>query len=443
MARQRLRDRPAVTAPLLRVEHQHGVARDGQRARCAADPDRAPLWPARPPLTAASAVPSPRLATQTEPKPTAMSCGSRPTGSRRPMTTFSRGSMRATVPSPELTTQTWLAPIASAGREVAGAHGLARARGSRSESIRVTVPRLAVGHPGAVRADGDVDRVGADRDLAPGVAAGRSGFRRVTLPSPAFAVHTEPAPAATRSGDGAGAVRLGARSARLRGVERHDAVVAPLVDPDRLAQDRDVGRAAARRAAVVGGRRHRRAAARTSAAGATRSAINTSTAAAINAARRALDGRRGRLGDGRQSIRLGAGDAGGLASAPSGARRSRGRAGCASRVSLCSRSAQLYWPLPAGETRVARRAATPRAAARSTVPRRRLAGRPGDADQAALGVEHRAAGGLRDERARRGPAASPATRAGSVSRPVARHTATAAEGGHERSAARARGRRCQ
>ena len=158
----------------LGVEHQHGVAGDRERAGRAAEPDR--RHPARGPSTADSRVrvPSPRLATQIEPKPTAMSCGSRPTGSRRPTTTCSRGSMRATVPSPEFTTQTWLAPIAQRGREVAGADRPAEHAVGDGVDAR-DGPRLAVAHPGAVRADGDVDRVRARCRSAARGRRGRAG----------------------------------------------------------------------------------------------------------------------------------------------------------------------------------------------------------------------------------------------------------------------------
>ena len=49
-------------------------------------------------------VPSPRLATQTEPKPTAMSCGSRPTGDPAADDEVLARVDARDVPSPELTT---------------------------------------------------------------------------------------------------------------------------------------------------------------------------------------------------------------------------------------------------------------------------------------------------------------------------------------------------
>ena len=107
-------------------------------------------------------VPSPRLATHTEPWPTAMSCGSRPTGIRRPSTTSSRGSIRDTVPSPELTTQTNPPPIVSAVGKLPVRTGSPSTR-LEIGSIRVTVPAEPVGHPRALGADRDVDGLGAER----------------------------------------------------------------------------------------------------------------------------------------------------------------------------------------------------------------------------------------------------------------------------------------
>ena len=111
-------------------------------------------------------VPSPRFATQTEPKPIATSCGSRPTGTRRPTTRFSRGSMRASVPSPELTTQTSRAADGQRGREAAGPDRLAdRPAGDRVDA-RDRAAR-AVGDPHAVAAGRHVDGVAADADRPP------------------------------------------------------------------------------------------------------------------------------------------------------------------------------------------------------------------------------------------------------------------------------------
>ena len=144
-----------------RVEHEHAVAGDRERAGRAADRDRRALRGARCAADSRVTVPSPRLATHTEPCPTAMSCGSRPTGSRRPITTSSRGSIRATVPSPALTTHTKPAPTASAAGKLPVRTGSPSTRLAIG-SMRVTVPASPLRHPRALGADGDVDGVGAD-----------------------------------------------------------------------------------------------------------------------------------------------------------------------------------------------------------------------------------------------------------------------------------------
>src|SRR3954469_8581100 len=124
-------------------------------------------------------------------------------------------------------------------------------------SIRVTVPaRPFVTHtPSGLTATSTASvPIGIRRPLP-----GTSGSSRVTVLSPASAVHTEPAPTATRSGAGPGEgatgwVSLapaagggpGGGGARLILLpprrEREHAVVAPAGDPPRRAADRDVGR---------------------------------------------------------------------------------------------------------------------------------------------------------------------------------------------------------
>ena len=109
-------------------------------------------------------------------------------------------------------------------------------------SIRITVPRwpLVTQAPSAPTATSTASApIAIRRPDEPGT----SGFSRVTLSSPALAVQTEPAPTATRSGAEPGLVALGGVLG-LRGVDRHDAVVAAAGDPDRVAVDRHVGRQA-------------------------------------------------------------------------------------------------------------------------------------------------------------------------------------------------------
>ena len=81
---------------------------------------------------------------------------------------------------------------------------------------------------------------------------GTSGLSRVTLSSPALAVHTEPAPTATRSGAEPVSCRTGG-VLWPGGVDRHDAVVAAARDPNGVTFDGHVGRqpSDAQRARVV------------------------------------------------------------------------------------------------------------------------------------------------------------------------------------------------
>ena len=121
-------------------------------------------------------------------------------GIRRPMTTFSVGSTRATVPSPELTTHTTPPPTATAvgKRPVRTGRPEHPVRHGVDARDRPRVPRWSPKrHRGRRRRRPRRHRSGSARPTAPGI----SGFRCVTLPSTALAVHTEPMAVATRSGD--------------------------------------------------------------------------------------------------------------------------------------------------------------------------------------------------------------------------------------------------
>ena len=185
-------------------------------------------------------VPSPRLATQTEPKPMATSCGSRPTGTRRPATRFSRWSTRASVPSPELTTQTSCAPTASAVGKRPVRIGGPTTRSATGIDARDRAAR-AVGHPDGVRADGDVDRIAADGDPAPlraraehRVEAGQPVGRGARGPD---GQRIGGDPQRARAG------RVAAAAARARVIGDLDHVVAAGAgDPRAALADGDVGR---------------------------------------------------------------------------------------------------------------------------------------------------------------------------------------------------------
>ena len=116
--------------------------------------------------------------------------------------------------------------------------------------MRVTVPArpLVTQAPSGLTATSTASTPMRIRRPLPGT----SGSKRVTVPSPALAVHTDPSPTASRSGD-APAVRVSGARSSVVGVERDDAVVAPADDPDgRILDATSVGLAPGGQALAVG-----------------------------------------------------------------------------------------------------------------------------------------------------------------------------------------------